>query len=45
MSGAAEAFDELEREVEETSLLASDGSSAYLLDHLMSPFATIPGVA
>ncbi|KAF9778920.1 hypothetical protein BJ322DRAFT_1113799 [Thelephora terrestris] len=45
MSGAAEAFDELEREVEETNLLASDGSSAYPLDHLMSLFATIPGVA
>jgi hypothetical protein len=45
MSGAAEAFDELEWEVEETMALASDGSSAHLLEHLISPFATIPGVA
>ena len=45
MSGAAEAFDELERDVEETRVLAFDGSSARLLDHLMSPFMTISGVA
>lgn len=45
MSGAAEAFDELERDVEDTRVLASDGSSARLLDHLITPFAAIPGVA
>lgn len=45
MSGAAEAFDELERDVEVTRVLAFDGSSAHLLDHLMTPFATIPGIA
>ena len=45
MSGAAEAFDELERDVEETRVLAFDGSSARLLDHLMSPSMTISGVA
>ncbi|KAF9654326.1 hypothetical protein BDM02DRAFT_3106658 [Thelephora ganbajun] len=45
MSGAAEALDELERDVEGTRVLAFDGSSAHLLDHLMSRFATIPGVA
>jgi len=45
MSGAAEAIDELERDVEETRVLAFDGSSARLLDHLITPFARIPGVA
>lgn len=45
MSGAAEAFDEVEREVEKTMVLAWDGSSAHLLDHLISPFVTIPGAA
>jgi len=45
MSGAAETFYELERDVEDTRVLAFDGSSARLLDHLMIPFATIPGVA
>ena len=45
MSGAAEAFDELERDVEETRVLTFDGSSARLLDHLMSPSMTISGVA
>jgi len=45
MSGAAEAIDELERDVEETRVLAFDGSSARLLDHLITPFAIIPGVA
>ena len=44
MSGAAEVIDELERDVEETRVLAFDGSSARLLDHLMTPFATIPEV-
>ena len=57
MSGAAEAFDELEcdvedetfdeseRDVEETRVLAFDRSSARLLDHLMSPSMAISGVA
>ena len=41
MSGAAEAFDEVERDVEDTWVLASNGSSAHLLDHLLTPFAAI----
>ena len=45
MSGAAKAFNELERDVEEALVLSSDGSSARLLDHLLTPFGTIPGVA
>lgn len=45
MSGAAEFFNELERDVEETTVLAFDGSSARLLNRLISPFAIIPGVA
>ena len=45
MSGAAEAFDEVERDVEDTRVLAFNGSSAYLLDHLLTPFAAIPEVA
>jgi len=45
MSGAAEAINELERDLEETRVLAFDGSSARLLDHLITPFAIIPGVA
>jgi len=45
MSGAAEAFDEFERDIEDTSVLAFDGSSARLLDHCLTPFAVIPGVA
>jgi len=44
MSGVVEAIGELERDVEVTRVLAFDGSSARLLDHLMTPFATIPGV-
>ena len=44
MCGATEAMDELQRDVEDTRVLAFDGSSARLLDHLMSPFASIPGV-
>ncbi len=31
LSGAAEYFDRLERDVEDATVLASDGSSAYLL--------------
>ena len=45
MSGAAEVFDELERDIEDTRVLAFDGSSAHLLDHCLTPFAVIPGVA
>ena len=45
MSGAAEAFDQLDRDVEEIMVLASDGSSAPLLDHVLIPLAAIPGVA
>ncbi|KAF9646068.1 hypothetical protein BDM02DRAFT_3156687 [Thelephora ganbajun] len=45
MSGATEFFDRLEWEVEETNVLAPDGSSAHLLSSLMSPYAYIHGVA
>ncbi|KAF8258606.1 hypothetical protein EI94DRAFT_1754177 [Lactarius quietus] len=44
MSGAADAFYEVERDLEDTMVLASDGSSAHLLDHLLSPLGVIPGV-
>jgi len=43
MSGAAEFFDQLQRDVEETNVLAFDGSSAGLLSNLISPFAVIHG--
>lgn len=42
MSGAAEFFDQVEWDAEETRVLASDGSSCTLLDHLLTPFAIIP---
>ena len=42
MSGAAEFFDQLEWDAEETDVLAFDGSPAPLLSHLISPFAVIP---
>jgi len=45
MSGAAEAFDEFERDIEDTRVLAFDVSSARLLDHLITPFAAVPGVS
>ena len=45
MSGASEAFDEFERDIEDTRVLALDGSSARLLDHFLTPFAVVPGVA
>ena len=41
MSGAAEAFDEFDRDLEDTIVLAEDGSSARLLDHVLTPFAVI----
>ena len=41
MSGAAEALNKLERDIEDTVDLASDGSSASLLDHVLSPSATV----
>ena len=44
MSGVAEAFNEVECDVEDTRVLAYDGSSAHLLDHLLTPFVAIPGV-
>ena len=44
MSGAAEAFDEVERDIEDTRVLAFNGSSAHLLDHLLIPFVAIPEV-
>ena len=45
MSGVAEAFDKVERDVEDTRVLAFNGWSAHLLDHLLTPIAAIPGVA
>ena len=45
MSGTAEACDGLERDVQDTRVLAFDGSFTQLLVHLITPFATIPGVA
>jgi len=33
MSGAAEVIDEMERDMEETRVLANDGSDAHLLDY------------
>ena len=45
LSGAAQAIDELDQDVEELRVLAFDGSSARLLDHLMVPFAAVSGVA
>lgn len=45
MSGAAEVFDKLERDVDFTYVLASDGSSARLLDHLLTPLSAVRGVA
>ena len=44
LSGAAEAIDEWEQDAEDIRVLAFDGSSARLLDHLIAPFAIVPGV-
>ncbi|KAJ7613978.1 hypothetical protein FB45DRAFT_1008778 [Roridomyces roridus] len=40
MSGAAEALDKFDRDVEETSVLAEDGSSAHLLNMILSPLVS-----
>lgn len=40
MSGAAEYFNQIERDTEDMKVLASDGSSARLLSSLLSPFAS-----
>lgn len=40
LSDASKVFYELEREMEDTNVLAHDGSSARLLDHLLAPFVT-----
>jgi len=42
--GAAGAFGGFERDVEDTRVLAFDGSSAHLLDHLMTPVEAIPEI-
>lgn len=39
MSGAAEALDDFDRDVEETSVLARDGASAHLLNMMLSPLS------
>jgi len=44
MSGAAELFNQLQWDAEETDVLAFDGSSAGLLSNLISPFSVIHGV-
>ena len=41
MSGAAEFFDRIERDAEEITVLAADGSSAPLLSNLLCPYADI----
>ena len=42
MSGAADAFYEVECQLEDAMVLAFNGSSAHLLDHLLTPFEAIP---
>jgi len=41
VSGAAEFFNQLQWDAEETDVLAFDGSSAGLLSNLISPFSVI----
>ena len=41
MSGSAEYFDQVERDKEEMNVLALDGSSSALLNHLLPPFAAV----
>ena len=45
MSGAAELLSKLERDAEETNVLAFGGSSAHLLSDLMSPYAVTHEIA
>ena len=45
MSGAAEFFDQIERDTEDIRVLAFDGSSAPLLSNLLCPYSVIRGVA
>ena len=45
MSGAAQFFDQVDRDVEETEVLAFDGSSAHLLSHLLSPFGAVEAMS
>jgi len=45
MSGAANAFEGLERDIEDIRVLVFDGSSARPLDHVLTPLAVIPRVA
>ena len=45
MSGAAELFYQIERDAEDTRVLAFDGSSAPLLSNLLSPHSVIRGIA
>ncbi|KAJ7649717.1 hypothetical protein FB45DRAFT_858718 [Roridomyces roridus] len=40
MSGAAEALDEFDRDVEETSVLAENGASAHFLNMIFSPLVS-----
>ena len=42
MSGAAEVIDEIERDMEETRVLANDGSDAHLLDYKLVVLPTHP---
>ena len=44
MSGAAQFFNQLQWDAEETDVLAFDRSSAGLLSNLISPFSVIHGV-
>ena len=39
MSGAGEQLDEIQRDLEETRVLAKDGSTAHLLSAALSPLA------
>lgn len=41
MSGSAKYFDQVERDKEEMNVLALDGSSSALLNHLLPPFAAV----
>ena len=45
MSGVTKAFEGLWHDIEDIRVLAFDGSSVGLLDHCLTPFAIIPGIA